>query len=230
MDTADRLPAASVAFLRDLAAHNDRRWFDANRARCEEELVEPARALVRGILAGLAKPFPRVTGSDAKAGGSLTRLHRDTRFGKDKRPYHDHLGAHFWHKSGKKMEVPGFFLRVSPEGVLVATGMHAPEPEPLARIRKAIDADPKRWRRAVGDPAFLRGWGGLEGESLKRVPAPWPADHPHAVDLKRKDFTAFARLAPAEASRPGLAGKVIDLWKASDPLMSFLCDAIGLPW
>jgi len=230
MDAADRLPAASLAFLRDLAAHNDRKWFDANRARCESDLIEPTRALVRGITASLAKPFPRIVGSDAKVGGSMTRLNRDTRFGKDKRPYHSHIGMHFWHSKGRKMEVPGFFLRIDPDEVLVATGMHGPEPPELTKIRRAIDGDPAGWEKSSRNPAFLKAWGGLEGETLKRVPAPWPADHRHGDDLRRKDFTAFARWKAADATKPGFASRVADQWRASDPLMGFLCGAIGLPW
>jgi len=230
MDTADRLPAGSLEFLGDLAAHNDRKWFDSNRGRCEEDLVEPCRALVRGLAAALAKPFPQIVGSDAKVGGSLTRLNRDTRFGKDKRPYHSHVGMHFWHRDGKKMEVPGFFLRVDQGEILVATGMHAPEPPELAKIRGAIDADPARWETATRNSAFLRAWGGLEGESLKRVPAPYAADHRDADDLRRKDFTAFARWKAADATKPGFAARVAGQWQASDPLMGFVCRAVGLPW
>jgi uncharacterized protein (TIGR02453 family) len=128
------------------------------------------------------------------------------------------------------MEVPGFFLRVSPDEVLLATGLHGPEPEPLEKVRKAIDRDRKAWERASRDPAFLRQFGGLEGESLKRVPAPWPSDHPFADDLRRKDFTAFARWKGAEAVRPGFAAKAVEAWKASGPLMAFLCRATGLPF
>jgi uncharacterized protein (TIGR02453 family) len=227
---ADHLPKAGLQYLRDLAAHNDRAWFEASAARREEDLVEPTRALVRGILAGLERPFPRITGSDAKAGGSSTRLHRDTRFGKDKRPFHTHVGLHFWHEKGRKMETPGFFLRIDPDEVLVATGMHGPEPGDLLKIRKAIDAAGDAWGKAVGAAAFRKAWGGLEGEALKRVPAPWPADHPHAEDLKRKDFTAFARWKPGEATKPGFADRVVQQWKASEPLMAFLCGALRLPW
>ena len=36
MSDADRLPPAALEFLRDLAAHNDRAWFDCNRGRCED--------------------------------------------------------------------------------------------------------------------------------------------------------------------------------------------------
>jgi uncharacterized protein (DUF2461 family) len=77
---------------------------------------------------------------------------------------------------------------------------------------------------------FPAAWGGLDGESLKRVPAPYPADHPFADDLRRKDFTAFAVVPAVEATRPGFADAVVARWKASRPLMSFLCDVSGLPF
>lgn len=230
MSTAPCVPEETLAFLRDLAAHNDKAWFEANRARYDRDVVEPSRALVRHLTAELSAAFPQVTGSDAKAGGSLTRIFRDTRFGKDKRPYHTHVGMHFWHVRGAKMETPGFFLRIDADEVLVATGQHQPEPPLLEKIRKAIDADGRRWDRAARDAAFVKHWGGLEGESLKRVPAPWPADHPHADDLRRKDFTAFVRLPAKAATRRDFAEQVVGKWKASRPLMTFLCDCAGLPF
>ena len=227
MPDPDHLPKAALDFLADLARHNDRAWFTANKALCESDLIEPCRALVRTLCAKLQRDFPDVTGSDAKVGGSLTRLQRDTRFAKDGKPYHSHLGMHFWHASGKKMQVPGFFLRVDPQEVLVATGMHGPEPEPLRRIREAIDGDQKGWKRATQSAEFVRQWQGLEGETLKRVPAPWPADHPLADDLRRKDFTAFARLPAAQATKAGFADAVVERWRASKPLMTFLCQALA---
>ena len=38
---------AALGFLRALARHNDRGWFEANRARYESELREPLAALDR---------------------------------------------------------------------------------------------------------------------------------------------------------------------------------------
>lgn len=224
------VPPEFLAFLSDLAAHNDKAWFEKNKARYERDVVEPARALVRRLAADLGKPFPHITGSDAKAGGSLTRIFRDTRFGKDKSPYHTHVGMHFWHRQGKKMETPGLFLRIDAKEVLVATGQHQPEPGLLGKIRTAIDEDGKTWERASRDAAFVKHWGGLDGESLKRVPAPYAADHRFADDLRRKDFTAFARLPAAQATKPAFAGDVVARWKSSRPLMAFLCDAAGLPF
>jgi len=230
MSERDRLPKSALVFLGDLAAHKDKGWYDKNRDRCANDLVEPCRDLVRGILSELESRFPRITGIDKKSGGSITRLRRDVRFSKDKRPYNSHMGLHFWHESGKKMQVPGFFLRVDPENVLVATGLHGPEKPELTRIREAIDGRPKVWAKAARDKAFLKAWGGLEGESLKRVPAPWPKDHPDGDDLRRKDFTAFTTWKASAATKAGFAARVADQWEASDPLMAFLCKTLGLRW
>ena len=46
MSASTCMPKESVVFLRDLAAHNDKEWFAKNKARCERDLVEPARELV----------------------------------------------------------------------------------------------------------------------------------------------------------------------------------------
>lgn len=230
MATSTCVPKEFLAYLRDLAAHNDKAWFDKNKARYDREVVEPARALVRQLTADLGTAFPQITGSDAKAGGSLTRIFRDTRFGKDKSPYHTHVGMHFWHVKGRKMETPGFFLRIDANEVLIATGQHQPEPPLLGRIRMLIDQDRKGWEKASRDKSFLKHWGGIEGESLKRVPAPYPPDHPFADDLRRKDFTAFARIPAVEATKSGFAAATVARWEASRPLMKLLCDAAGLPF
>lgn len=226
--TSTSLPPESLRFLDDLDKHNDKRWFETNRDRCERDLIAPAKALVARLCEEIAAVFPQITGSTDAAGGSLTRLHRDVRFSTDKRPFHTHIGVRFWHRQGPKAGVPGFFLRVDPTQLLIGTGLHQPEPVVLERVRRAIDRDQKAWDRAVRDKAFRRTWGGLEGESLKRVPAPFPADHPFADDLKRKDFTAFIRLPASAVTTAGFGKVAVRSWEASKPLMSFLCRAMDL--
>ena len=110
--TITSLPPESLRFLDDLAKHNDKRWFESNRDRCERDLIAPAKSLVARLCEEIAVAFPQITGSTDAAGGSLTRLHRDVRFSSDKRPFHTHVGMRFWHRQGPKTEVPGFFLRV----------------------------------------------------------------------------------------------------------------------
>jgi len=227
--TADRLPGATLTFLADLAEHNDKAWFDANRDRFEREVREPVRAFVRGMGGRLAALSPHLVADDRKAGGSMTRLHRDVRFSKDKSPYHTHVGTHFRHGAGKKRELPGFFLRIAPDGLLAATGFYRPEPPRLAAIRDRIRDRPEEWWGAVRDEAFAHAWGELGGERLKRPPRGYDPDHPAVEDLKRKDFVAFADLPAAACTKPGFADDLAERWSASLPLMRFLCDAVGVP-
>ena len=60
MDQASCLPKESLAFQAEFAAHDDKQWFAANKARCERDVVEPARALVRGRAPALETEFPEI--------------------------------------------------------------------------------------------------------------------------------------------------------------------------
>ena len=61
-------------------------------------------------------------------GGSLFRIHRDTRFSKDKSPYKTHIGVQFRHDRSKDVHAPGYYFPLEPGGCFVAFGMWHPEP------------------------------------------------------------------------------------------------------
>jgi hypothetical protein len=132
-------PTDTIAFLADLRAHNDKVWFDANRARYEAAYVEPATALVEAVAGDLDAIVPGIR-ADPRVLGSIFRIHRDTRFSTDKRPYKDHLDFWFW-EGDRKKAVSGLFLRVSPDGIVIGAGAHGFAKDRLARYRDAA-ADP----------------------------------------------------------------------------------------
>lgn len=229
-DDVDHLPKATLEFLRELSENNSKAWFEARRKRYQDDVVEPVRSFVRAIGARLPGLSSHLAADDRKSGGSMTRIHRDVRFSKDKSPYNAHVGLHFWHRAGDKGRVPGFFLRIAPSGVLVATGLHMPDGPQLDRVRRRIAEKSSAWRKAVDDPAFVRAWGRLEGERLKRPPQGFDPSHPAVEDLKLKDFAAFAELPATDAARTGFADRLAERWQASAPLMRFLCAALDLPY
>lgn len=95
----------------------------------------------------------------------------------------------------------------------------------LARIRHAIDEDPSAWKKARDDKAFKKQFA-LSGDSLKRPPRDYPADHPMIDDLKRKDFIGVAPIDPKYISGPKFIDQVEKTFAASRPLMQFLCGAL----
>src|SRR5213075_2842208 len=101
--------------LRDLTAHNERAWFDANRRRYEPAYKAPSEAFD-------AELRPRI---EALVEGPVAvkrfRIHRDTRFSKNKTPYHDYLRISFHPEAvpGEPRRRGGFFFGLVASHVVV---------------------------------------------------------------------------------------------------------------
>lgn len=213
------------AFLRELRANNTRAWFEANKDRYEMQVREPALQFIRDFEPHLQAISPYFRADDRRAGGSLFRIHRDVRFGKDKSPYKTSVGMQFRHEEGKNVHCPGFYVHLEPRSVFVGAGIWHPDGPTLTRIRQAIVDDADGWSDAVGDAGFADTFK-LAGDSLSRPPQGYPADHEHLADLKRKDFIGVAELSQAAATRTGFIDEVAAICARSTPLMRFLCDAV----
>ena len=216
------------AFMTDLAANNDREWFKANQSRYEEEVREPLRAFIRDLESPLEAISPRVVADDRKSGGSLFRIHRDTRFSKDKSPYKTFAGVQFRHEAGKDAHAPGYYLHLDPGGVFVGAGCWRPAREALESIRDAIVEDPDRWTEAR-DAVVSAGFA-FEGDSLKRPPRGYPPEHPQIEDLKRKDFIAVRHLSDESVFAADFVAAFARMCSEAAPLMRFLTSAIGVRW
>ena len=217
------------SFLTDLRANNNKEWFQANRHRYEEQLLEPALAFINAFAPRLEKISPYFRADARPSGGSLFRIYRDTRFSKDKSPYKTNLGIHFRHERAKDVHAPGYYLHIGPDEVFAGGGIWHPASEAATGIREAIVADPESWRRATRSGAFAKQLE-LGGDSLKRVP-PWAdAEHVFADDLKRKDFFGSARLSQSDVIAPGFVDEYARLCEAAAPLMRFLCAALAVPY
>lgn len=208
-------------FLRELGKNNNRDWFNANKPRYEQHLLAPALELVRAMAPRLAKISKHLEADDRKVGGSMMRIYRDVRFGKDKRPYNEHVHFRFMHSKPGGL---GYFLGVDAAEVTLGAGVWRPEPGPLAAIRKAVAADCKGWQKCFA----LKGWE-PGGETLARPPQGFDKDHPCIADIKRKDFVLFHKMKAAESTKPGFADAVSAAYADTKPLIKFLADALKLP-
>ncbi|MCC6623992.1 MAG: DUF2461 domain-containing protein [Deltaproteobacteria bacterium] len=218
-------------FLDALALNNHREWFEAHKARYEQDVREPALAFIRAMAGPLARVTPHFVVEDKKVGGSLMRVHRDTRFGHDKTPYKTNVGIQFRHAAGKDVHAPGFYVHVAADGCFLGLGLWRPEPPALAAIRRKIDAEQARWKRLV-DPKALakKGLAMGDGDPLKRVPKGYPVDHPLADELKKTSFILHRDLTADEVMSAGFVGLVGKHFAAGSEHMRFLCEAVGVPF
>ncbi len=229
MPAFDGFPAGTVKFLRDLKKHNDRGWFNANKSRYESDVREPALAFIEAMqkpMEAFSECFYVVA---KKTGGSLMRIHRDTRFSNDKTPYKTNVGIQFRHCAGRDVHAPGFYIHIDPAEIFLGAGMWRPASEPLLAVRQKIADDPEAWRKARDNRAFKSNFK-LAGDFLKRPPRGFDSEHPMIEDLKRKDFIGVCPLEQSDIESPQFVKLVMSRLKASKSLMAFMCDALSLPF
>jgi uncharacterized protein (TIGR02453 family) len=218
--------SALFRFLRELKANNTRDWFAENKSRYEDDVRGPALDFVVDVAPLLERISPCFVADPRPSGGSLFRIHRDTRFSKDKSPYKTYTGIQFRHELGRDAHAPGFYLHLEPKAVFVGAGIWHPDAPTLARIREAIADDPKSWSAATRVGARFE----LAGESLKRAPAGYDPEHPLIDDLKRKDFICSARLSQTDVCARGFVDEFAGLCREASPLVRFLCAALGISY
>lgn len=209
----------AIQFLRDLAAHNDRSWFQPRKADFDRLLKEPMEELCIALsneFAARNLPF------SADPRTSPFRIYRDVRFSKDKSPYKTTMSASFpWAGDGSGV---GAYFSLSPEHVYIGGGCWHPEAARLASWRKAVDEEPDRVHGALEDARFRSTYGEVDGERLKRVPPGYPSDHPDADLLRLKDVTFGKPLTEREAASPRLPGTIAATLDAGLPVFRLLAD------
>lgn len=215
------------AFLRALRAHNDRTWFAAHKERYEREVRGPALAFVADFAAPLARISAHMTADARPVGGSLFRLQRDTRFAKDKTPYKTHAGIQFRHAAGRDAHAPCFYLHLEPGRVFGGAGVWHPDAAALAAVRHGIVNDPAGWKKATSGKA-VREQCRFTGESLKRPPRGFAADHPLAEHLRRKDYLLVTDWTEKDALQPDFLARFASFCRITAPFNAFLADALGL--
>ena len=218
-------PKECIPFLKDLRAHNERNWFNENKGRYEESVREPALVFIEAMGPKLTKVSPHFRAIPKKVGGSLMRVYRDVRFAKDKTPFKTNIGIQFRHELGKDVHAPGFYLHIEPGECFLGVGVWRPESKQLQKIRDFIVDNPNAWKQALAYRPFKSNFE-LVGESLKRPPRGYPAEHELVEDLKRKDFIALMPFDEALIYDKKFPDFVVKSYKQADLFMHYLCDAV----
>jgi uncharacterized protein (TIGR02453 family) len=238
------IPPAALTFLRGLARHNEKGWFEGHREAYERDLRAPMAALVGEMDARLGALAPELVGDRRR---SLFRIHRDVRFSKDKRPYKTNAACWFFHRDVRggatkdaggdaKSETgaavhagAGFYFHLEPGQSFCGGGLWMPPRPALAAIRARIAERHEELAAIVRAPTFRRTVGELDREAmLVRLPRGYAADHPAAEWLRFQSFTAGRALTDDEATSAELPATLERTVRAMLPFVRWLNLALGL--
>ena len=178
-------------FLKELAAHNNREWFNTHKSDFQKAETE-FENLLTAIIVRIAFFDPSIAHVEAK--DCTYRIYRDLRFTQDKTPYKIHFGG-FINARGKKALHCGYYVHLQPGESLLAGGVWCPDGKLLKAIRKSIYDNIDEYRSIVEDSAFKKYFNSVGFNKLITAPKGFPKDFPYMEYLKPKDFS-FCCLKP----------------------------------
>jgi uncharacterized protein (TIGR02453 family) len=215
----------ALPFLKALAFHQNKEWFEANRATYEADLKTPMGDLVEDLAAAFARAGIPLKGHRKS---SPFRIHRDVRFAKNKDPYKTNVGAVMTRIGGAKNEPGLFYVHVAVEGCFTAAGFYDPAPETLAKLRGAMARAPKAWKQTLAklDKAGLAP---SPDYALKRNPRGFEEVEDEAIlaGLRHKSIIVRRPLAQARIATPALVDDLVGFARDALPLLAWGWDAIA---
>ena len=212
----------AITFLRNLARHNDREWFQPRKAQFEAELKEPMLAVVRKVTEAMLDFAPAFVRPAEKC---LFRIYRDTRFSNDKRPYKSHVAAWWSHQGLEKTSGAGYYFHINPKEVIIAAGAYMPEKDQLSQIRHWLLDHHAEFRKLLEKPTVQKHFVEFEGNPLTRPPKGFPSEHPGMDLIRCRQWGLAATLPSATALKKDFAATLIKYFKVAAPIV----DALNTP-
>ncbi|MBW4890272.1 DUF2461 domain-containing protein [Mucilaginibacter sp. HMF5004] len=218
------IKSATIEFLKDLAANNNREWFADNKPAFEaakENVIEFTGA----ILAEL-KAINPLLAKDTDPKKCVMRIYRDIRFRLDKTPYKNNFGISKLLGDTNNDSIE-FYVQIQPGRCLAGGGYWMPEAAHLKAIRQEIDYNADELKAIIDKPEFKKLFGEFrDQEQLKSLPRDYAADNENISLLKLKSFAALHQFTDAEILQKDSPKKVAEVLANIYPLTVFLNNAI----
>ncbi len=205
-------------FLKDIAANNNKPWFEAHKDQYTAAKTE--------VETYVGEVLRKLSGHDAVFGTidarkCVMRIYRDVRFSKDKTPYKTNFGAGFT-PNGGKMNGAGFYVHIEPDKCFLGGGMWQPEGPALKAIRQEIDYNFEEFKGIVEAPDFRKLYPQVDGGKLVKVPQGYSEDNAAIEYLKLKSFTVSANFTDDEMMKADAADKIAHACLVMRPFIDFL--------
>ncbi|MDD3335016.1 MAG: DUF2461 domain-containing protein [Eubacteriales bacterium] len=178
-------PEETIRFFLDIRFHNETSFFKAHEDEFRENVKAPFFEFIEELGPTMLTIAPDF---DVRPGKCLSRLHRDTRFSKDKSPYRDHLWLTF-HRSGEAKDTSVmYWFELGSEWVEWGLGFWGQNRPAMDALRRRMIGKPQEVMKAlrqakVPDQDLL-----LLGDRYQRMKPPDGLPAKLAMLYPAKDF------------------------------------------
>jgi len=214
-----------ISFFKDLAANNNKEWFDSNRKRYETVVREPFKVFIAELIEEIKKDDPSITIEPKDA---IFRINRDIRFSKDKTPYKLHVGAVISPLGRKDPINPGIYVELGPEHLGIFGGSWSPNKIQLEKIRRRIISHSKVFNQLISDKEFIKYFpGGIKGDKNKRLPKDLLEGAKNQELIFNKQFCYQAFINPDVIPSKDLLKTIMKHYYIAKPLKEFFRKAMA---
>lgn len=183
-------------FLTELSENNNRPWFLWNKPRYDILRTE-FEETVTELIKALTKFDRQVAACNPKK--AMFRIHRDTRFSKDKTPYKTRFSAGITPHDKRRPSAGGgstYYFHIERDGTLgFGVGEYLPPAPRLKAIREHVVNDATGFAKVLKNKNLRATYNDmLEEDKLQRPPKGFDPDHPHVDYLKLKSFFVWTEV------------------------------------
>lgn len=216
MATFTGFTQAGLNFLQDAWINNSKAWFDEHRAIYDNDLVKPFRLLVEQLTPAMLK-IDEWFETRPAIGKTISRIHRDTRFSKDKSLYRSRLWLTFKRPNRDWKEAPAYFFEISPDCYRYGLGYYCASKQTMDIFREEILNDTEKFLKVI---RCVKKPFELVGETYKR---PLIKDEKISTWYNRKNLAVMVTNNHIEDVLDGsLADKLAKDFKQLLPLYDYL--------
>lgn len=216
----------TLHFFSKLSRNNSRDWFHEHREEYVRFVQEPAR-LLAGELGEMVRELDSETVVEPHR--IVSRIHRDTRFSKDKSPYRPRTFLAFRRNVERWSETPAFFVQIEETQYLYGMGIYGPPAAAMRRFREMIDDRPEYFLEII-EPFRKSKTLALESEKYKRS---FPNEFSKEIRSKIEPWYQSKSIAVIGYRKPDkmlysakLVDFLIDQFVLLKPLYDFLWKSI----
>lgn len=210
-------------FFKELAANNNKEWFDANRTRYEKSVKQPFEAFVTEVIKSIQAHDPAIAITHKDA---IFRINKDVRFSKDKDPYKLNRSAIIAPNGKKDKSFPGLYFEMGPEHFRIYGGVYMPDKFQLYDIRAAIAENPTTFNQLTQEKSFISTFGEIHGEKNKIIPKEFIAAGASIPLIYNKQFYWFKEFSAETILDKNLLDILLKTYLANKKQMDFFAKVL----
>lgn len=128
----------SFKFLTELQKNNNKAWFLENKSSYEDLLILPIKELISNLDMFMMTIDVNIE-TKPVINKAISRIYRDTRYSKNKKPFKDRIGFNFRKKSSEWKYYPALIFRIIPSGYMFGLIVMKNNPDFFLNYRNDID-------------------------------------------------------------------------------------------